>query len=211
MNNVAYISSELSFWTLDFSLFQMMQVPLCHYSMVAGAYNENDCPGDGLYKFSTYYRLPATGRNGADWLSTGWEGSGFVRMYAEENESMLIGECLLTLQTLVTPDDSQESFIRTPTAAVTAGMILGVGAVVALSCMYCYCCLRNNQTEAVALKHVSPAKSPEAEMESAFKRFEDEKESAGHGRKSPRVSWTSRRAQSSNYTAPAAVGSLPLM
>lgn len=214
-NNLAYISSELSFLTLDFALFDMMAISLCHDDMEASQYNYNDCPGDGEYKFSVPYRLPTTGKNTATWLATGWEGSGYIRMYAEENENMLIGECLLTMETMRTPDQTSDSFLRTPSAAATAGIVLGVGAVMGLMCMYCYCCMRRNKGQVKAQKKSKSAVTPEDSLEAVFKRMEDEKDkAAGFETAGAAKGWantSSRRSSDRTYATAPAKGSLPLM
>jgi hypothetical protein len=165
-NNVAYMTSDLNFWTLEFSLFDMLQVPLCDATMT----NTSDCPGDGEYDYSVDYKLPNSGSESASWLASGWEGTGFIRMYAEPDESMMIGECLLTLQTFVTPDPSRKWYQVTPSAAVLSGMILGVGSVLFLGCFYCYCCCRRRSET----KKTRDKISPEDSLEATFKRMEDE-------------------------------------
>lgn len=161
------MSAELMLWTLDFNLLDMMQVPLCDESMVADENNANDCPGDGAHAFSITYKLPSAGSDPASWLASGWEGSGIVRMYAEPSEDMMIGECTLALRTYVT-QKNKDSLVGTPSAAATAGIVVGVAALLALLAFYCYCCRSKRKAK--------KAKINAAEDEEAyFKRMEDER------------------------------------
>lgn len=99
-------------------------------------------------------------------------------MYAEKNENMLIGECLLDLKTSVTPNEAQEGLYKTPSAAMTVGAILGVGAVGALMSLYCYCCCASRKRTAARV-HVDRQPRPQSEFkkmeapETDFKRMED--------------------------------------
>jgi len=71
-------------------------------------------------------------------------------LYAEPDvENMKIGECTIGLSTFVTPNQDQ-GFLQTPSAATTAGIILGSLAVSALLCMYCYCCQRAKKKDKLA-------------------------------------------------------------
>jgi hypothetical protein len=169
-NNVAYMTSDLNFWTLEFSLFEMLMVPLCDETMTSAGNNTSDCPGNGKYNYSVDYKLPNSGSDSASWLASGWEGTGFIRMYAEPDESMMIGECLLTLQTFVTPDPTTKWYQVTPSAAVLSGIVLGISSVLMLGCLYCYCCCRRRSETKMRDKI-----SPEHSLESTFMRMEDEK------------------------------------
>jgi len=165
-NNVAYMSAELKLWTIDFNLLDMMQVPLCDDSMVSDENNANDCPGDGSYDYSVTYKLPSAGSEPTSWLASGWEGSGLVQMFAEPNEDMMIGDCVLVLRTYVTKKD-QSSLISTPSAAQTAGIVLGSIALFALLMVWCYCCRKKRK----AKNKVNNAE----DEQSHFKRMEDER------------------------------------
>ena len=164
-NNVAYMSAELKLWTLDFNLLDMMQVPLCDDSMVADGNNANDCPGDGSYDYSVTYKLPSAGSEPTSWLASGWQGSGLVQMFAEPDEAMLIGDCVLALRTYVTKKD-QSSLISAPSAAQTAGIVLGSIALLALLILWCYCCRKKRKAKKV---------ENGLDEQSHFKRMEDER------------------------------------
>lgn len=93
-------------------------------------------------------------------------------MYAEQDVNMLIGECTLDLQTYVTPKD-KDNLLQTPSAAASVGIILGVGAMAGLMCLYCYCCSSKRT------KDTSEEKKEESdEVSTFFKRLEDEKSTA---------------------------------
>ena len=99
-DNYGYITSSISLFSLDFSLFEMMQVPLCNADyLVADENNANgDCPADGTYTFSVPYKLPNSGAETASWLASGWQGDGLIEIFAEQDESMLVGQCTMDLQ-----------------------------------------------------------------------------------------------------------------
>ena len=139
-NDAAYISSDLSLWTLDFNLFDMLEIPLCHENMEYDEENEGDCPGNGEYGFQVTYKLPSAGDEKTSWLASGWQGTGMISMYAEPDESMKIGECTLDLQTYVTPAEGEDYLLNIPSAAVAAGIVLGALGVLTLIALYCYCC-----------------------------------------------------------------------
>lgn len=142
-NNVAYMTADLSLWAMDFNLCDMRQVPLCYETMVAGENNQNDCPGDGEFEYSINYQLPGAGNQAASWLATGWQGSGRIRMYAEPNENMMIGDCRLELKTYVT--QQEDTLVGTPSAAIAAGISLAVVLMIGLCCCYWSCCRRNKR------------------------------------------------------------------
>lgn len=213
-NGMAYLSAELSLFSIDFDLVNMQQVPLCYdpnannqegqdqaegadyydaaeagdqadYNDAAqGDYNDanggrmlqdgyedfdyENCPGDGSYSFSVEYVLPSAGRESASWLASGWTGEGLIEMFAQRNENMKIGSCVLKLNTFVSPDDS-DSLINPPSAAATAGIILAVLAAVFLMCFYCYCC-RSSKTKA---KRNSSSVGGDDAI-STFRRMEDD-------------------------------------
>jgi hypothetical protein len=177
-NNLAYISSDLSFWTLDFSLFDMLEVNVCHSSVVADAGNTNACPGDGMYDFSVGYKLPSAGSEQTSWLASGWEGSGTITMYAQPNVSMKIGACILDLQTYVTPASGKEkSLLNIPSAAVAAGIVLGALLVLALLFLYCYCCCCKKGAQKA--KTVPPTTPTTETQPSFFQRMDDDKSTSG--------------------------------
>jgi len=176
------MTADLSLFALNFNLVDMMQVPLCDETMVADENNENECPGDGANEYSFTYNLPNAGSEQTSWLASGWEGSGVIQMFAEQNENMKIGECYLDLKTYVTQKSTsgEKSLIGTPSAAATVGIVLGAVAVMALACLFCYCCRR---------KRKEKAKISAEDNESHFKRMEDEK-SFWSGTKSAKSSGT---------------------
>src|SRR3569832_1513339 len=123
----------------------MMPVPLCSDALVASASNSNQCPGDGSYGFSVSYELPSAGEQSTSWLASGWAGSGIIRMYAADDDTMLIGECTFNLKTYVTPAETKSGFFQTPSAAATVGIVLGALAAVALLSLWCYCCAKKRR------------------------------------------------------------------
>lgn len=166
------MTGDLSLLAIDFSLFQMMAVPLCsdsftnhnnnaqvvsynqqaydynnyQYQQQAAAVNDDQyaydsyvCPDDGGYDYTVDYKLPDAGKEQASWLVTGFTGSGVLQMYAQQDESMMIGQCYLTLQTYVTVNEEHGLF-QTPTAATALGVALGIVVATLLMCAYCYCC-----------------------------------------------------------------------
>jgi len=199
-DNLAFITSDLSFWTLDFNLFDMLSVPLCDDTMTADENNANDCPGDGSYSYSVVYKLPNSGSDSASWLASGFEGSGFIRMYAEADESMMIGECILNLQTFMT-ETEESGLLRTPSAAAATGIALAVLAVVAMTCLYCYCCCRRRPDT-----RKQPRGNPEDSLESMFQRMEDEK---SHYTRSTAAQ--SQRSSKGGASVLSGMGTVPIM
>ena len=188
-DNVGYLSADLSLFGMDFNLCTMQQVPLCDDTMVADENNANgDCPADGTFAYSIQYTLPSSGPEAASWLATGWRGSGLVQMYAEQDESMKIGECVLQLQTLVT-QQHPNSLLGTPSAAVSTGMVLAGMAVLMCMCCYCYCCRRGGRKRPTQI--AVPSK---ADVDSYFKRLEEDK-SYWSGSKKSGVSKKSSRTK----------------
>jgi hypothetical protein len=136
------MTANLELWTLDFTLFDMLPVPLCHDTMVADSSNENECPGTGSYDFSVNYTLPGAGSDKTSWLASGWAGKGIIQMFAEVDDTMKIGECGLDLLTYVTRKESNSSMLTFPSAAVSSGLFLALFAVFAVLLCYCYICRR---------------------------------------------------------------------
>lgn len=209
-NNVAYLSSDLDFFTLEFSLLDMNQVPLCHDTMFARSGNVNECPGDGTYSFDVNYRLPNAGSKSASWLASGWQGTGFIRMYAEPDESMLIGECILRLQTYLTPTGSEKGMVKTPTAAVAAGMGLAVLAVAMIGCVYCF--FARKLSEANTKKPTSSS-SADQSLDTLYKRMEEEKTIASGGVNANPKKWTTLHSSNRTVASEPIIhrGSVPLM
>lgn len=125
------------------------------------------------------------------------KGSGIVSMYAEPDEDMLIGECTLALRTYVTKKD-KDSLVSMPSAAATAGIVLGAAAMLGLLMLWCYCCRKKRKE-----RH---AKIQNAEDESTyFKRMEDERSFwSGHGsrasKKSKKSSATKKTVATGNQS-----------
>jgi hypothetical protein len=179
-NNVAYLSAGLSLWTLQFNLVDMLQVPLCDESLVADSGNVNACPGDGAFKYEFEYALPTAGSPQTSWLASGWKGSGLIQMFAQQDESMKIGECKLSLNTYVTQKSGRNSLIGTPSAAVSLGMVLAAIVVLAALGTYCYCCCGSAKRPRVRKSKISTvtySNDDDNDNEDAahFKRMEDEK------------------------------------
>jgi hypothetical protein len=163
-NNVGYLSAELQLMTLEYTFFEFLPVPLCFYNEKAYEFqqevegedgsrrlSDNDyanCPNDGSYPFLVTYTLPSAGKGSRSWLASGWSGNGYLRLYAAENENMLIGECQMTVSTYVTKQSSSSSgFFDTPSAAMVAGITIGSLAALLLLCCSCYCCCRRQYRE----------------------------------------------------------------
>ena len=138
--NVGYLSVNVELLTLKYTFFNMMPVPLCSSSLVAASGNAGDCPANGAYGFSVNYKLPTAGSGSTSWLATGWAGSGTFKLYAQNDLSMLIGQCSFNLKTYVTPSPNRSTVPWTPSAAAATGITLGVLAFIALGCLYCSCC-----------------------------------------------------------------------
>lgn len=164
-DNIAYVTADLSLLIISFNLLDMMQVPLCDETMVAGEDNQNACPGDGTQNFEVVYKLPSAGKEHTSWLASGWDGSGLIQMFAQQDESLKIGECSLQLKTYVTRPEERNSLLTTPSAAATAGIVLASLAAAGLLLMYCYCCCKRRKAK----------NSKEDDEESRFQRMEEEK------------------------------------
>jgi hypothetical protein len=135
-DEVAYITADLSLWTLSFNLFKDLAIPLCSDDMTA---NEGyECPADGSYNFAVTYTLPDAGPENQSWLASGWEGSGEIKMYASENSDTMVGYCSLSLSTFVTPKSGRA--FQTPAASLTFAMALASLVACALLCIGCCCC-----------------------------------------------------------------------
>jgi hypothetical protein len=160
-NNVAYMTANLNLWTMDFNLVDMLQVPLCDETMVAADGNANACPGSGSYDYSFTYKLPNAGREETSWLATGWQSTGKIEMFAEQDENMKIGECTIVLKTYVT-QKGEKTLFGSPSAATTVGIVLGALAFFFLAFAYCYCCRRKKGKVT-------------ADDQSQFHRMDDEK------------------------------------
>jgi hypothetical protein len=136
------MTSNLELWTLNFNLFDMLPVPLCHETMTASSSNANQCPGTGSYDFSITYTLPDAGSPKTSWFATGWSGEGVIQMFAQTDETMKIGECQLDLQTFVTRTEGSSSLLQFPSAAVSSGIFLALFLLMVLVSLYCILCKR---------------------------------------------------------------------
>lgn len=168
-NNVAYMTCDLELLTLTYNFFTMMPVDMCSEYLSYGQDDDyqGECPSNGDYDFSVTYTLPGAGDESTSWLATGWAGSGLFQLFAEEDDSMLIGECTFSLKTYVTP--SAEQSYPIPSAAVTAGIVLGALAFVALICCWCYCCTRRRKKTGGSDSDTLSGGS----MSTGFKRMDD--------------------------------------
>lgn len=176
-NNVGYMSTDVELMTLKYNFQDMMPVPLCSETLVAGENNQGDCPADGTYAFAVSYDLPSAGDQSTSWLASGWAGSGVIRMYAEEDESMLIGDCSFNLKTYVTPT-AEKGFLQTPSAAATVGIVLGALAAVALVCLWCYCCARKKKQKQKITENPEDTKSiTKDDLSTFFKRLDEDNKS----------------------------------
>jgi hypothetical protein len=134
------MTASLELWTLNFHLFDMLPVSLCDSSMEASGENQNECPGNGSYGYSVNYTLPGAGNEKTSWLASGWNGDGLIQIFAEADETMKIGECLLDLHTYVTRSEANQSMLEFPSAAVSSGLLLAALAFALLVSCYCYVC-----------------------------------------------------------------------
>jgi hypothetical protein len=164
-DNLAFVTADLSLFSINFNLLDMMQVPLCDETMVAGEDNQYACPGDGTQNYEVVYKLPSAGSEQTSWIASGWDGSGLIQMFAQQDESMKIGECTLQLKTYVTRPVERNSLLSTPSAAATVGIVLASLAVAGLLLMYCYCCCKRRKAKNSKLD----------DEESRFQRMEEEK------------------------------------
>ena len=128
--------------TLKYNFHEFLPFSFCDY-VTASESNANECPGDGTYGFNVYYRLPSAGGESTSWLASGWAGKGVISVYAEMDESMLIGQCTFEMKTFVTPDE-QRGVFQTPSAAASVGITLGATAALILICVWWRCCRRRN-------------------------------------------------------------------
>lgn len=166
-NDVAFVTADLSLWTVAFNLYDMMKVPLCDASLVSNANNQYTCPGTGAYNYEFSYKLPDAGSQATSWMASGWQSSGTVQLYAAQDKTMKIGDCTMALKTYVTQSSQKSSLLSTPSAAATAGIVLASLVVLGLLFLYCYCCC--------ARKRKQNSKIATTENASHFKQLEDEK------------------------------------
>lgn len=145
-NNIGYMTTDIEMMTLSYNFYELMPVPLCYYYLKASDANEYDCPGDGSYGFTTHYVLPSAGGESTSWLATGWAGTGTISLYAENDDTMLIGQCTFDLRTFVTPNEERGIF-QTPSAAASVGMVAGTVAVGFIICVWMYCCHQSSQDD----------------------------------------------------------------
>ncbi len=165
-NNQAYLSVDLKFLTLEYKPFEMRQFQLCNGNLVQGQDSQSECPADGTYMYSIPYKLPAAGGGHPVWLASGFQGNGVIRMYAEQDERMLIGECHLRLKTYVTrTEENTFGPLVTPSAAVTLGIVSAFITLIGLCCCFSRCCVRRRMK----------VQDSAAENEALFTRMEDDK------------------------------------
>lgn len=187
----AYISADLSLFSIDFDLVNKQSVPLCYFNEAAeneqeevdNYYDNNaedgnarrlndgeyQCPNDGVYPYSIQYVLPSAGTESASWLASGWTGTGVIELYAQRNDQMKIGHCELVLSTYVTKEDNS-SLLSAPSAAATAGIVLAVLVAAFLMCFYCYCCIKSRKTKKGDL-------APGDDVTSNFRRMDEDEHS----------------------------------
>jgi hypothetical protein len=170
------MSTDVELMTLKYTFQDMMPVPLCSEYLTAGENNGGECPADGTYAFSVSYDLPSAGEQSTSWLASGWAGSGSIRMYAEEDESMLIGDCTFNLKTYVTPT-AEKGFFQTPSAAATVGIVLGTLAAVALLCLWCYCCAKKKKQKVTGSADDTKSVVTKDDLSTFFKRLDEDNKS----------------------------------
>lgn len=170
---MGYLSTDVELLTLRYNFNEMLPIPLCSEYLQGSEYNSDECPGDGSYDFNILYKLPSAGAQSTSWLASGWDGSGVFRIYAEENENMLIGECTFAMKTFVTANE-EAGFFQTPSAAATVGIVLGALAALALICVFCYCCIKNRKKRVTEEGSKSMLSLSPADISTIFKRLDEE-------------------------------------
>jgi hypothetical protein len=165
--------------TLEYTFFDLLPIPMCYYNEKAFEFQESveggenrrlsnsdysNCPNDGSYPFLVTYTLPSAGKESQSWLASGWRGNGYLRLYGAENETMLIGECQMTVSTFVTKQPNSSSRFADPSAAMVAGITIGSLAALLLLCCSCYCCCRhrNRESKKVPLRNDRGTRVPQA-------------------------------------------------
>lgn len=144
----------------------MKPFQLCSGNLVQADGSQSECPADGSYSYSIPYKLPTAGAGHPVWLASGFQGNGIIRMFAEQDERMLIGECHVKLRTYVTrTKENTYGPFETPSAAVSLGIASALMALIGLCCCYSRCCVRRK----------SKVEESFAENEALFTRMEDEK------------------------------------
>lgn len=134
----AFLSSDLSFLSLDYTLFNFLQVPICGNYITPEDDDQDECPADGVYNFKIPYVLPSK-ENQASWVATGWNGKGKILIYAEANNlDSVIGQCQLYFSTAVSAstDGSVFSKFPVPSAMITSTVILAFVSFIVLAFMY---------------------------------------------------------------------------
>ena len=185
VDNIGYLSSDMELVTLQYQFFDKAQIPLCGDGLTATT-DDAACPGDGSYQFSVDYNVPSAGDEHQSWLASGWNGKGVIQIFAEADETMLIGECSFVLDTYVTPATEANFYSRTvnpPSAAATVGIVLGTLAALGLVCLYCYCCKRKAKKALVDDEYYVPTHGSKQgdDVSAFFKRLDDETGSAPPG------------------------------
>lgn len=135
--NIAYVMAEMDLLGLTYKLEDMRAVSLCN-SVNGQNSNYYDCPGDGTYGFTFDYALPyLAGESRMSWFASGFEGTGYIKIYAEMDEKMMIGDCMFTFDTFVTDSGAR---VNAPSAATTAGLVMAfiATAIVATILLMCY-------------------------------------------------------------------------
>ena len=141
VDGYAFASADMDFVGVHIDILDYLQVPMCGSYVFKNGYDDNngiECPGDGIYNFDFTYLLPAE-HNKAMWLATGWDGQADVEFYSQANNpESLIGSCLLSFKTAVTPSTGTSAMekVPLPSAMITALVILGFALLLILSCLY---------------------------------------------------------------------------
>lgn len=150
-NNIGYATANISMVSLNFNLFENKEISLCSYTMEAnsyGGYNgyggyQYNCPNDGAYNYSVLYTLPSAGKETQSWFGSGWKPTGVIQLFADEYDTVLIGECTLGLTTYVTQKSGQE--YETPPASLVSAIVLGSLLGITLLWFCCCCCTKTKQ------------------------------------------------------------------
>jgi hypothetical protein len=204
----AYLSADLYLMGVSFNLCEMQAIAVCDDTMVADGSNANVCPGDGTFAYDITYRMPSAGPEFASWLTTGWKGHGVLQLFATQDESKMIGNCYLNLKTSVT--QQEETLIGTPSALISAIVVLAVVAALSLLVCYCHCtrrCCRKKDAKNGSTGKKNSFLMDKEDQDTYFKRMEEERSywSGTSKSKSKRTERTAGSTASTTHEAPSVV------
>ena len=133
----AYANGDLTLATLEYHLFYNYPINLCGNWLYTDRYNYNQCPGDGAYHFSIFYRLPPQ-RDFTTWFSTGWMGKARLDIRTgPSNETSVIGSCDMFFDTYTSHNENDDSWKQLPSAMVVTIFLVATAIFLAM----CICFL----------------------------------------------------------------------